>query len=93
MVIDCTRCGAKFKTHDDLDSHFLSARPCLLAAKELPEGITPHIARALRSRKKAYRNQPEEERWEGIYRILFPREDVPSPCKPQIQLFISHEYF
>ncbi|KAH8589329.1 hypothetical protein B0O99DRAFT_336726 [Bisporella sp. PMI_857] len=89
MVINCTRCGTTFKTHEDLDSHMTNATPCLLAVTEVPEGITPHILRALKSRKKAYPNQPEEERWKEVYKILFPYEDVPSPCKFQIQPFVS----
>lgn len=52
-----------------------------MRAKELPEGITPNVERALKSRKKSYPNQPEEERWKDVYRILFPYEDVPTACK------------
>jgi hypothetical protein len=44
-------------------------------------GITNQIEKLLHSRKKAYRGQTEKERWEEIYRILFPHDNVPSPCK------------
>jgi hypothetical protein len=52
---------------------------------ELPEGITPTVERVLKSRKKSYPNQSEKERWKDVYRILFPNEDVPSPCKFRVQ--------
>lgn len=32
-------------------------------------------------RRKSTRGQSDLERWEAIYRLLFPGEVVPSPCK------------
>jgi hypothetical protein len=51
----------------------------------------------LRSRKKAYKGQTEEERWEEIYKLLFPDEIAPSPCgstlsPPLILIFVPPNY-
>lgn len=45
------------------------------------DGITNEMVEKLRSKKKAHRDQTEEDRWKEIYQILFPGEIVPSPCK------------
>jgi hypothetical protein len=47
----------------------------------MPDGITPEIAVKLKSRKKASPDQSVPERWKDIYRLLFPDELVPLPCK------------
>jgi hypothetical protein len=54
---------------------------CGLQPSSPAEGITSGLERKLRSSKKTHRNQPEEERWQQIYHILFPEEAVPSACK------------
>jgi hypothetical protein len=46
-----------------------------------PEGITPENEKRLKSKKKSHPNQTDEDRWRDIYRLLFPSEDVPSPCE------------
>jgi len=70
-----------FPTPEDLDSHFMAVTSCELSLAEPAEGITSNIEKQLRSRKKTHRDQTEAERWEQIYRILFPLEPVPSPCE------------
>jgi hypothetical protein len=46
-----------------------------------PEGITPKQVTELKSKAKLHPNQTEEDRWKEIFKLLFPGEDVPSPCK------------
>lgn len=48
------------------------------------EGITSDIEKQLKSRKKTHRDQSGAERWQEMYRILFPMEEVPSPCKSKL---------
>jgi hypothetical protein len=46
-----------------------------------PEGITPKQVTELKSKAKLHPNQSEGDRWKEIFKLLFPGEDVPSPCK------------
>jgi hypothetical protein len=72
-----------FKTQEQLDVHVRVALNdvCELQNGIPPEGITLDQERRLRSRKKASPNQSDEERWRDIYKLLFPNEQIPSPCK------------
>lgn len=80
--IHCSRCWVEFKTQAELEAHSRSTNICDLAELTTPfEGITTEIEKKLRSRKKDSRVQSEADRWRGIYRVLFPDEVVPSPCK------------
>jgi hypothetical protein len=45
------------------------------------EGFELDVEAKLKRRRKSTRDQTDAERWEEIYRLLFPGEDVPSPCK------------
>jgi hypothetical protein len=54
---------------------------CKLLEVVQQDGITNEMVEKLRSKKKAHRDQSEEDRWKEIYQILFPGESVPSPCK------------
>ncbi len=78
-----------FDTEDSLITHSREANRCHVQPKPPLDGITPEIERLLRSRKKEYRGQSEPEIWKKIYRILFPNEIVPSPCK----LYILFHFF
>lgn len=89
MPIHCKRCWVQFKTQLQLDSHLTveASEICELKPGIPPQGITPECERLLRSRKKASRNQSDEDRWKNIYKLLFPNEKVPSPCK--LPLFLA----
>jgi hypothetical protein len=80
-IFQCQRCKELFKDQEALERHFLEVKSCELNLAEPTEGITGNVEKRLRSRKKTHRDQSESERWQEIYRILFPREEVPSPCK------------
>jgi hypothetical protein len=78
----CQRCKATFKNREDLDIHMRELIACEYKATDLPEGITPIQMQTLKSRKRVKRSQSERERWEEIYRILFPEAiELPHPCK------------
>jgi hypothetical protein len=80
-IFQCPRCKEPFKYQEALERHFLEVKSCELNLVEPIEGITDNVEKRLRSRKKTHRDQSEFERWQEIYRILFPTEEVPSPCK------------
>jgi hypothetical protein len=83
MASHCKRCWRTFKTEGELDSHMTvsAADICQVQPGHPPEGITQENQKRLRSRKKASPNQSDEDRWKDIYRLIFPNEEVPSPCK------------
>jgi hypothetical protein len=45
------------------------------------EGFELDVKAKLRRRQKVTRDHTDIERWKAIYMLLFPGEDVPSPCK------------
>lgn len=75
------RCGATYKSESQLRSHVTAHTPCDQVNFTRPDGITSDVERLLRSRKKSRRSQSDVERWKEMYRLLFPNEDLPSPCK------------
>lgn len=83
MPTHCKRCWKSFKNQEQLDIHLTVdiASMCDLVPGNPPEGITTDQERRLRSRKKSSRDQSDEGRWREMYQLLFPGEEVPSPCK------------
>lgn len=48
------------------------------------EGFNKDQERKLKSKKRSIVYQSEEDKWKGVYLILFPDDaesDMPSPCK------------
>jgi hypothetical protein len=80
-IFQCPRCKELFSSQDEIDAHFIVLQGCDLSSEAAMEGITSNIEKHLRSRKKTYRHQTEENRWAEIYRLLFPGENIPSPCE------------
>jgi hypothetical protein len=73
-----------FDSQDLLTSHLreeMEAERCDVKPKRALDGITPETELLLKRRKKDYKGQSEPELWKKMYRILFPDEIVPSPCK------------
>jgi hypothetical protein len=64
-----------------VNDHLKEPKGCELLEVVQQDGITNEIVEKLRSKKKAHRDQSEEDRWKEIYQILFPGEMVPNPCK------------
>ena len=72
-----------------LQEHLKSATPCQV--RELDrEGCSKEQEGKLR--KKEIRGKPEDEKWNAMYRILFPfDENIPLPCRAsQEVLMTSH---
>ncbi|KAG4430642.1 hypothetical protein IFR05_013875 [Cadophora sp. M221] len=56
---------------------------------EPPEGVTPKQVSELRSRAKPYSKLSELERWNEIFRLLFPGANIPSPYWEPVQEQVS----
>ncbi|KAH8594425.1 hypothetical protein B0O99DRAFT_711740 [Bisporella sp. PMI_857] len=84
-VYQCPRCKEPFKLEKEFQHHSEAAEACESKPMKAVEGITDQIEKLLHNRKKAYRGQTEKERWEEIYKILFPFDKVPSPYFEPIQ--------
>jgi len=81
MAIHCKRCWKIFRNQEQLDEHIRATEICELQAGQPPEGLTVEAERKIRIRKKLHPGQTEEDRWREIYKLLFPTEEIPSPCK------------
>ena len=79
-VHQCQRCKDVFNSQDDLDTHVEAIQACEVKPDQAVDGITNKIKERLQSRKKAYPGQTEANRWGEVYQVLFPNEEVPSPC-------------
>ncbi|KAH8599425.1 hypothetical protein B0O99DRAFT_613860 [Bisporella sp. PMI_857] len=78
-AIHCNRCWQIFSDQQQLNNHLRAVDMCSLQPENPPDGITPEIESKLRSRKKINPKDTEENRWNEIYKLLFPQEAVPSP--------------
>jgi hypothetical protein len=54
---------------------------CEFSDRPPPCDITAYQEKQLKSRKHTSRRQTDEEKWKDIYRLLFPNEEIPSPCE------------
>ena len=81
-IFPCQRCKQLFKNQDEVNKHLRESTPCKLSDDDHPDGVTADIVEKLRSKKTAQRK--EVERWQDIYKLLFPNEMVPSPCKTRL---------
>jgi len=77
-----------FQDQEKLNQHLKIPKGCELKECDQADGVTSEVVEKLRCRKKAHKSQTEEDRWEEIYRLLFPDEIVPSPCKLQFSYWI-----
>jgi hypothetical protein len=79
----CQRCWLIFDNQEQLGLHMTvsAAEICEVKIGQPPDGISAEDEQKLRSRKRRHPNQSDEETWRDVYRILFPNEDVPSPCE------------
>ncbi|KAK4102504.1 hypothetical protein N658DRAFT_485309 [Parathielavia hyrcaniae] len=72
----CPRCFEHFDKPDSLKSHQRADVPCKLREKA-PDTINEEQEKKLRTRAKPLCS--EEEKWEEMYRVIFPGEKIPSP--------------
>ncbi|KAF4631944.1 hypothetical protein G7Y89_g6186 [Cudoniella acicularis] len=78
-IHQCPRCKCIFKLQEDLEQHVVAIQGCEVSTREPVDGITSKIKDLLQDTKGEYRRQSEADRWRGIYRLLFPNEEVPNP--------------
>jgi DNA-directed RNA polymerase subunit M/transcription elongation factor TFIIS len=74
----CPRCFVGFENHDELQRHQRAETPCKLEKVNVPEMINEDQEKKLHTRAKP--NCSEEDKWQEMYRIIFPDAKVPSPC-------------
>ncbi|KAI0435683.1 hypothetical protein F4803DRAFT_544669 [Xylaria telfairii] len=76
----CNRCCQKFNSNADLVAHQRALTSCELRTAHAPATITPDQESRLRSRAKSRPGVTEAEKWQLMYRIIFPDEThIPSP--------------
>jgi hypothetical protein len=78
----CPRCSLRFRDQQGLKTHLRSKAVCDYVVGQPVEGFELDVEEKIRSRRKTAADQTDAERWEEIYRLLFPGESVPLPCKP-----------
>jgi hypothetical protein len=79
--ICCPRCNTVFEDIQSLKKHLMKADVCSLVSNPSPvDGMSSEQERMIRSKHRMPKCT-EEEKWKGIYRILFPGDkDIPPPC-------------
>jgi len=78
-IFPCQRCKELFEDQDQVSEHLKGAGACELRDTLQADGVASGIVGKLRSRKGAHEDQTEVEKWQNIYKLLFPNEIVPSP--------------
>ncbi|KAH7389987.1 hypothetical protein BKA66DRAFT_460242 [Pyrenochaeta sp. MPI-SDFR-AT-0127] len=78
----CHRCCTTFAHDTALRAHQRDERGCAVRTQMPLEGFDKEQERRLKSKKRSQTYQSEEEKWKGVYKILFPddeAEQMPSP--------------
>ncbi|KAF3026681.1 hypothetical protein E8E14_014607 [Neopestalotiopsis sp. 37M] len=74
----CNRCCEVFSSGDQLEDHQRAEVPCMVSQDKSIDGINESQYIALR--KKPVGKKDDVERWEEVYRTIFPKATViPSP--------------
>jgi len=99
LPVQCKRFGLEFrseKADTELEQHQRSLESCELRHEELAEGLSKEQEKMLRSKKRPARAQSEAEKWEGMYRILFPlanEASIPSPHYELLDALARYEQY
>jgi hypothetical protein len=79
----CQRCFVTFESESDLSAHSREEPQChIKAVPEELQGFDYDQEKKLRSRKYP-KEQSQQDRWIGMYKILFPKDEesrIPEPC-------------
>ncbi|KAH8895306.1 hypothetical protein GQ53DRAFT_744011 [Thozetella sp. PMI_491] len=78
----CERCSQSFENELELGYHVRAPEPCCLRPPEPTEGFDARQEMILKSRKRFSVKQSEAEKWQQVFKILFPDvtdDDLPSP--------------
>lgn len=82
----CPRCYQDFKTAPELETHARMEPACLVASRpNTLIGISLETKELLSSRE-GIQNFTDSAKWNKIYEILFPGEQIPSPCESSLPL-------
>ncbi|KAG9230534.1 hypothetical protein BJ875DRAFT_151763 [Amylocarpus encephaloides] len=76
--IYCGRCKTTFRNEGEKCEHEMALYGCSPSLKT-PDGLTETQLKSLKRRAKNPLHKTEVDRWNGIYAILFPGVDIPSP--------------
>ena len=88
----CDRCYAVFGTEDELTSHRRGSLACDLKEPQPLEGLTNEQTLLLKPRDRS--SKSDEERWNVIYKICFPDDEmIPSPCVYSLSIDITELIF
>lgn len=75
----CHECNEVFTTMPQLAGHFRTLGGCSKRQHSPPDGIDEAKLKQIKARQNS--QMTERQKWERMYRILFPDDDrVPSPC-------------
>ncbi|KAK3387310.1 hypothetical protein B0H63DRAFT_155605 [Podospora didyma] len=86
----CPRCFKHFEKEDDLKQHQRAKVPCDVLETGSSDVITDDKAKKLHMRAK--NNQSQEEKWQEMYKIIFPdAKTTPSPYYDGDDLPKCHE--
>ncbi|KAF7679542.1 hypothetical protein GT037_003290 [Alternaria burnsii] len=95
----CSRCGDTFPGKkagkESLAAHQRTTQPCQLLTNPKPDiwGISYSTFETMRS-KKGITGKPDDERWRGIYRIIFPdaeKEEMTTPYVDTERTGLPHQ--
>lgn len=76
LIEQCTRCKLVFETGELLEAHSMG-QGCEARMDQQVDGMTKKMKEQIQNKS---RRQTDGEKWEQIYKILFPNEAVPDPC-------------
>jgi hypothetical protein len=65
----------------------MAVQACNLEPAIFIDGITDELEKQLKLKKFAHNNKSKVVQWNAVYCLLFPGEEIPSPCK---QSFLVH---
>ncbi|KAJ0375206.1 hypothetical protein COL26b_006578 [Colletotrichum chrysophilum] len=76
---NCPRCRSTFPTQDEVNIHIKSKSPCELSPDIIIRGFDVAQREKLRCKKRSW-GKSGQEKWEDIFRILFPDcKEIPDP--------------
>lgn len=82
LPIQCNRCCCTFSNEPTLREHQRDPHGCEIREQIPLEGFDKDQERKLKSKKRTLVYQSEEDKWKGVYKILFPDDNeahMPSP--------------
>ncbi|KAF2469800.1 uncharacterized protein BDR25DRAFT_227736, partial [Lindgomyces ingoldianus] len=91
LPIQCNRCCSTFPNEPSLREHQRDPRGCEIQEQIPLEGFDKDQERKLKSKKRNLGFLTEEDKWKGVYRILFPDDNEENMPSPYIDYRVSSE--